>query len=486
MQPPTFQPGTRITASLELVRPLGAGGMGAVWVAHHHGLGSNVVVKFIAAELAQSAEALARFQREAASAAEVRSPHVVQMLDHGVTHDGVPFIAMELLEGESLRERIDREGGLPPPLVATVIGHCCKALTRAHERGVVHRDIKPDNLFLTDGGDGEVFAKVLDFGIAKSVGANLAMTSTGAALGSPYYMSPEQVLGSKAVDARSDLWSLGVTAYEALTGRRPFEGETVGALSIAICHGTPVPPTRVHPGLPPAVDAWFARACAVDVNARFATARELSDALARALSGGAWAGPPSGSAPLGAPSGAFASAGAPPSLVAALPMTTTGVGAATAGTATVREAPASRSRLLAVLGGVVVLGALGGVAASGLSRGGAASEGASGGASAGGGSGGAAAESASSSAGRPPRPSPSAASSPGEVLDLDEPPAVDAGAAPPAKTVKAATAPTATANAANAANTAKTATAPSASTPATAATPATKPPPKVQHEPNIF
>ncbi|MBI2395157.1 MAG: serine/threonine protein kinase [Deltaproteobacteria bacterium] len=280
-----LQRGTRITPSLELVRPLGAGGMGTVWIARHHGLGSDVVVKFISPELAKSTEAIARFQREASAAAEVRSPHVVQTLDHGLTTAGIPYIAMELLEGESLRQRLDRERRLPPTEVVTIVSHCAKALSRAHDRGVVHRDIKPDNIFLTDGGDGEVFAKVLDFGIAKSSDTSLVATTTGAMLGSPYYMSPEQVRGSRAVDARTDLWALGVTALEAITGRRPFEAETIGALAIAICHDPLPAPSKVAPTLPASFDAWFAKACARDPSDRFSNAKELSDALARALAG---------------------------------------------------------------------------------------------------------------------------------------------------------------------------------------------------------
>ncbi len=281
-----LEAGTQVTPSLRLVRPLGEGGMGSVWIADHTGLRTQVVVKFMSDELVSSADALSRFSREAAAAALVKSPHVVQMIDHGVLPDGVPFIAMELMEGEDLGHRIAREKALPPRQLATLVSHVSKALARAHERGVVHRDIKPDNIFLSDGGGGEAFGKVLDFGIAKlGDHTQLSKTKTGAAIGTPYYMSPEQMTGLKDIDYRTDLWSLGVVAFEALTGKRPFEGETVGALALAIC-SSPLPiPSTTSPTLPVSVDAWFARACAREVGARFANAKELADAFEAAVGG---------------------------------------------------------------------------------------------------------------------------------------------------------------------------------------------------------
>src|SRR5581483_4460383 len=160
-------------------------------------------------------------------------------------------------------------------------------LTRAHERGIVHRDIKPSNVFLVDAGGGELFVKLLDFGIAKAseAGAGTAAgnTRTGAFMGSPYYMSPEQVVGAKDIDFRSDLWSLGVVVYEALAGAKPFYADNVGALALCI-HRDPLPvPTKANSRLPSAIDGWFARACARDPKARFASAKEMAEALALAL-----------------------------------------------------------------------------------------------------------------------------------------------------------------------------------------------------------
>jgi serine/threonine-protein kinase len=275
--------------------------MGAVWVADHLTLHTKVVVKFMSAELAQDPASVARFSREAAAAAAVRSPHVVQMLDHGVAPNGAPFIVMELLEGEDMGKHIARRGILPPAEVVAIMTQACKALAKAHAAGIVHRDIKPDNLFLCEAGEAETFVKILDFGIAKGGDTSgMGHTRTGSLMGTPYYMSPEQALGLKGIDLRTDLWSLGIVAFEALTGARPFEGDTVGALTVAITHGPFPLPSRVNHALTPAVDAWFSRACAREASGRFASAREMAEALAQAvgtLSAAAVAVRPSGDAP---------------------------------------------------------------------------------------------------------------------------------------------------------------------------------------------
>jgi hypothetical protein len=280
-----------VTPSVKLVRPLGEGGMGAVWVAEHLALRTQVVVKFIASGLKSNKEAQDRFSREAAAASQVKSPHVVQTFDHGITDDGVPYIVMELLEGRDLGQYLDQDAKMPPDLVVEVVGQLARALDRAHERGIIHRDIKPGNIYLCDAGrTGEVFVKLLDFGIAKGVELDAANrvdsgTKTGSMIGSPFYMSPEQILGSKSLDHRSDLWSVGVVCFEMLTGRKPFDAETMGGLAIRI-HSEPLPlPTVVNPDLPIAVDAWFSRACARDVDARYDSAKEMAEELANALGG---------------------------------------------------------------------------------------------------------------------------------------------------------------------------------------------------------
>lgn len=261
--------------------------MGAVWLAEHTALRTNVVVKFIASALADNKEAHERFSREAAAAAQVKSPHVVQTFDHGVTEWGVPYIVMELLEGRDLAQHLEEHGRLPPDGVIEVISQLARALDRAHERGIVHRDIKPNNVFLCDAGGGEIFVKLLDFGIAKGMDHPQldSGTKTGSMIGSPFYMSPEQVLGMKNIDHRSDLWSVGVLAFEALTGVKPFDAETMGGLAIKI-HSEPLPlPSAANPSLPPSVDAWFAKACARNVDDRFTSARDLAEALAITLGG---------------------------------------------------------------------------------------------------------------------------------------------------------------------------------------------------------
>jgi serine/threonine-protein kinase len=257
--------------------------MGSVWVADHLALKTEVVVKFMSKELAASPDAVARFSREAAAAARVKSPHVVQTFDHGLTSSGVPYIVMELLEGADLAAHLERRGRLSPSEVSALYVQIGKALGKAHAVGIVHRDIKPDNIFLCDGDAGEVFVKILDFGIAKADAQLGSNTSTGQIMGTPFYMSPEQILAHKDIDLRADVWALGVVAFECLTGQRPYDGESVGALTLAI-HNTETPrPSSRNPALPRAFDAWFAKACAIAPDARFSSAKEASQALALAL-----------------------------------------------------------------------------------------------------------------------------------------------------------------------------------------------------------
>jgi serine/threonine-protein kinase len=281
-----MQPGQHITSTLRLVRLLGKGGMGSVWVADHLALATQVAVKFMSSSFVENHLLVQRFRAEAMAAAQIKSPHVAQVFDHGIMRDGTPYIVMELLEGEDLKRRIRREGLLPLRDVSHIIAQACKALGRAHQLGIVHRDIKPDNIFLCNMGDDETFVKVLDFGIAKLGPDNaLGATTTGAMMGTPLYMSPEQLLSAKHVDFRSDLWSLGVVAYHAVTGRVPFSGETVGSLSLAVHTGAFMLPSTIREGVPPVLDAWFARALRREQNERFGSAKELAEALVAAVNG---------------------------------------------------------------------------------------------------------------------------------------------------------------------------------------------------------
>jgi serine/threonine protein kinase len=275
-----------LSGKYRLERELGRGGMGAVWLAQHLTLHSPVAIKLIEETVATNPEALSRFLREAQAAASLRSPHVVQILDHGVDN-GVPFIVMELLEGESLAGRIERVRRLSPADTARIMTQVGRAMTKAHEAGVVHRDLKPDNIFLVRN-DEEEIAKVLDFGIAKSnahgVASVSSATRTGSVLGTPYYMSPEQAEGAKGVDHRTDIWAMGVIACECLLGIRPFDAETLGSLLLAICAREMPVPSRLG-AVPAGFDAWFARACARDVGQRFATAKEAAHQLRSVCAG---------------------------------------------------------------------------------------------------------------------------------------------------------------------------------------------------------
>jgi serine/threonine-protein kinase len=277
--------GTVIADRFRLVRPLGQGGMGEVWLADHISLDIPCAIKFIFAETAKDEELRARFDREAKIAAQIRSPHVVQILDNGVFH-GAPYIAMELLEGEDLAQRLERLGRLDPQATAAIVAQVARALTKAHAAGLVHRDLKPANIFLVRDDDREI-AKVLDFGIAKSSTLNLgpgglSATKTGSLLGTPVYMSPEQAQGTKTVDHRTDLWALGVVTFECLTGRLPFDSAALGDLFMKIMV-EPLPvPSRIAP-LPASFDAWWARAAARYPDQRFQSAKELVDGLNQAF-----------------------------------------------------------------------------------------------------------------------------------------------------------------------------------------------------------
>jgi len=270
----------------QLVKLIGRGGMGSVWEARHVSLGTPSAIKFIEAEYANSAEARSRFDKEAKAAATIQSKHAIQIYDHGVTDDGKPYIVMELLTGEPLDKRIERLGQLTLQDTARILQQVSRGLARAHERGIVHRDLKPENIFIvrnTD--DDEEVAKVLDFGIAKiensphSPGIT-SSTKTGAVLGTPFYMSPEQARGLRNVDHRTDVWSLGVIAFKCVSGRLPFDGESVGDLLVKICTA-PVPiPSHQVPGLPQAFDTWFMHALEREPERRFSTVTELAEQLA--------------------------------------------------------------------------------------------------------------------------------------------------------------------------------------------------------------
>jgi serine/threonine-protein kinase len=281
-----WRAGTVLGGRYRLAVKIGAGAMGEVWRAEHLSLGTTVAMKLVDTRGQDDAEGvLARFQLEARSAAQLKSPHVVQILDHGV--DGpVAFIAMEMLEGESLERRIERRTTLLPAEVAHVIREMARGVERAHAAGIIHRDLKPPNVFLAQC-DGVEIVKVLDFGIAKMLSAPRdakLQTQSGFVVGTPAYMSPEQVLG-KELGVASDLWQMGIIAYECLTGRRPFDGETLGQLFVMIC-SAPLPLPSSVARVPAGFDAWFVRAASRNPAERFRSATELAESLTAILAPG--------------------------------------------------------------------------------------------------------------------------------------------------------------------------------------------------------
>ncbi|MFO0551535.1 MAG: protein kinase [Polyangiaceae bacterium] len=282
-----FEPGFLVADGLELIAPLGAGAMGSVWSALDRRLDRKVAVKLIHAQLSLDDTAQARFQREASLAAKIASPHVVQIFSHGVTDSSVPYIVMELLEGQTLLERIIERGPMPASTVLEVIDQLTKALAAAHALGVVHRDIKPANIFLVDVPGYDLFVKVVDFGVAKHVHATDAveLTKSGLVVGTPAYMSPEQLWSNAEVDARTDLWATACVAYELLLGKRPFEGNSVGAIAVAMDRGVFQAPSEVVPSFGAELDAFFLRALANSPARRFEDARSLFEALRGALAG---------------------------------------------------------------------------------------------------------------------------------------------------------------------------------------------------------
>jgi serine/threonine protein kinase len=273
-------PGTLLRDKYRLDREIGRGGMGSVWRATRIDLGTDLAVKVMHGGASQRAAALGRFEREAKAAASLSSPHVVRIIDFGIDEVSAhAFLAMELLVGESLDERLKRNGRLAPALVASVVTQVGRALNQAHGLGIVHRDLKPANVFLVRNED-EDMVKLLDFGIAKAEGGmdEALLTETGNVLGTPHYMSPEQLSSSRGVDHRADLWSLAIIACECLTGQRPFRADSLGELAMRISIGRCEPPSSVA-SVPVGFDAWFARATQIDPAQRFQSASQLSAAL---------------------------------------------------------------------------------------------------------------------------------------------------------------------------------------------------------------
>lgn len=280
----TLVPGKIIADRFELLRPLGKGTMGSLWVAHHKTLEVEVALKFIDPELVDQPDLRSRFAQEATAAAKIRSPHVVSVLDFGQAEGNQPYIAMELLRGESLSDRLERVGRLSTADTVRVVIHTCKGLARAHGQGIIHRDMKPENLFICEDEEDEGFVvKVLDFGIAKAAAPTdgvLHRTVTGQLVGTPLYMSPEQALGHPAT-FKSDLYSVASVAYHCLTGRPVFDVENIALLLVHLATREPPPLSKHVPDAPNELEAWFQRALHKDPANRFDSARELAETFAQ-------------------------------------------------------------------------------------------------------------------------------------------------------------------------------------------------------------
>ena len=247
-------PGMLVRGKYEVIEKIGAGGMATVYRVRHLAFGEIRALKVVAARLCDDEGFLKRFRTEAVVTRRLQHPNAVRVDDLDVTEDGRPFIVMEYVEGRNVREAIREDGAFPVPVAASIGRQVASALAAAHALGITHRDIKPDNILLTVGPDGQALAKVLDFGIAKvreggiDVGAGYTPTETGMVVGTPQYVSPEQGMGKRGdqLDGRSDLYSLGVTLYEMITGRLPFESTTPMGMILHHVQTPPPPPQKVR------------------------------------------------------------------------------------------------------------------------------------------------------------------------------------------------------------------------------------------------
>jgi serine/threonine protein kinase len=264
-----------------ILRLLGEGGMGAVYLASHVGLSRDVAIKFLHAELVSREDIVGRFYREAQAAAAIRHKNIIDVFDVGISPQGEPFLVMEYLEGESLASLLKRAGPLDLGAACAVIEPVLQALQAAHCKGIIHRDIKPDNIFLACQKDAPPVVKIIDFGISKFTQGDLDKwrTKTGSILGTPAYMSPEQARGSASLDHRTDLYSMGTILFEMLTGGLPFAGSNFAEYLSAMLIEEPRSPQSVHAGFPIEAEPLVRRALAKDPNQRFQNATEMLDAL---------------------------------------------------------------------------------------------------------------------------------------------------------------------------------------------------------------
>lgn len=272
-----------------LEAPIGEGGMNEIWLAWDDGLRRNVALKLLRSTGRPDSAAVLRFEQEAYAASKLNDPHTIRIFDFGASDDGIYYIAMEYLRGIDLARLVREHGRLPVPRALRFARQACTSLIEAHEAGIIHRDIKPHNLFVTCVGGDHDFLKLLDFGVARVVSSTMAtLTTTGNIYGTPAFMAPEACRGEPA-DARSDVYSLGATLYFLLTGAPPFEGVNIGQLFVAHLTQDPIPPGRVREEqIAEGVDALVLRCLAKDPSLRFQTAHELQVALEALPETAAW------------------------------------------------------------------------------------------------------------------------------------------------------------------------------------------------------
>jgi serine/threonine-protein kinase len=274
------KPGDVLGGKFRIERVLGEGGMGIVCAATHLQLGQLVALKFMLRPALAHKENVARFEQEARAAVRLRSDHVAKVTDVGKLDDGAPYMVMEFLEGTDLDAVLEKQGPLPIATAVDYVLQACEAIAEAHELGIVHRDLKPKNLFLAQKLGGRAIVKVLDFGISKQMGVDdMSLTSTTHVLGSPNYMSPEQLRSSKHVDHRTDIWSLGAILFELLTGQVPFPAETVTALTAKVITEAPESLRKLRPDLPEDLRGIVLKCLEKSAEHRFQSVRELVAAL---------------------------------------------------------------------------------------------------------------------------------------------------------------------------------------------------------------